>query len=119
MDYAENHFLVINDVMGERVEGFDFTDPPGRNNAIRIIWLEGTGFQTVAYQVMSRYAKSVGRKEKAEEYRLKAIKFSDEIEKLSATVRLVDWSPALYLKMPWREKHIIRIFQRVGNSQGF
>jgi len=90
MDYAERHFLVISDVMGERVEGFDFTDPEGRKSVNRMIWVEGTGIQTVAYQVMSRYAKKMGRNDKAEEYRLKAMKYSDELEKISDTVKLID-----------------------------
>ena len=109
MDYAESHFLVINDVMGERMEGFDFTDSAGRNNPTRMIWAEGTGFQTVAYQIMSRYAKSVGRKEKAEEYRLKAIKYSDEIERLSAAVQLVDGALP-YTSKCLGEKDILFIF---------
>lgn len=88
MEYAERRFLVINDVMGESVEGFDFTDPVGRRSTTRIIWFEGTGFQTVAYQVMARYAKKIGRKEKAEEYRLKALKFSNELDKASQLVNM-------------------------------
>ncbi len=88
IDYAERHFLVMNEVSGKEVEGFDFTDRAGRNGSTRLIWLEGTGIQTVAYQIMARYAKNLGLSEKAEEYRLKAVKYSDELEKTASAVKL-------------------------------
>lgn len=106
MDHAEKNFLVNNVVGGELVEGFDFTDVEGRNNPARLVWLEGTGIHIVAYQIMSRYAKSLGRGEKSEEYRLKAVKFSDQLEKAAKAVQLID-NALPYTSKQFGEKEVM------------
>jgi len=109
MDYAESHFLVNSVISDELVEGFDFTDKEGRANPLRMVWMEGTGIQTVAYQIMSRYAASIGRDEKAEEYRLKAAKFSDQLEKAANAIKLTNYALP-YTSKRAAEKEIIFVY---------
>lgn len=110
MDFAEKRFLVINNVEGEPVEGFDFSDldcHPGRKQ--NLVWLEGTGQQIVAYQMMSDYAERLGLVDKAESYRRKAIKFSDEMERISRLARIIDNALPYTGKRP-KEKEILLTF---------
>jgi hypothetical protein len=109
MDYAESHFLINSSIAGESVEGFDFTDKEGRANTRRMIWMEGTGIQTVAYQVMSRYAQSVGRYDKTEEYRMKAEKFSDQLEKAAQVIKLTNFALP-YTSKRAAEKEVIFVY---------
>ena len=90
IDYAERKFSAYNNVEGETIKGFDFTDSEGRDRKLRLVWVEGTGQQIVAYQVLSRSAARLGFTERAEEYKQKARRYSDELEKLSNVVKLVD-----------------------------
>jgi hypothetical protein len=109
MDYAESHFLVKSNISGELVEGFDFTDREGRTNPLRLVWMEGTGIQAVAYQIMSRYAESIGRDGKAEEYRLKAAKFSDQLEKAANAIKLNN-NALPYTSKRAAEKEVIFVY---------
>jgi hypothetical protein len=109
MNYAEKNFRVFNRIDEKKVEGFDFTNPAGRRSPVRVIWIEGTGFQTVTYQLMSRYAQKLGLEKKAEEYRQKAEKYSDEMEKISQGVHLIEHALPYTAKCPG-EKEIITTF---------
>jgi hypothetical protein len=90
IDFAERKFVAVNNIKGERVKGFDFTDAAGRTNKTRLIWIEGTGQQIVAYQVMADYARRLGSAERAEEFRQKAARYSDELEKIASLSGLID-----------------------------
>jgi hypothetical protein len=109
MDYAESHFLINSSIAGESMEGFDFTDKEGRASTRRMIWIEGTGIQIVAYQIMSRYARTLGRDDKAEEYRMKAEKFSDQLEKASQAIKLTN-NALPYASKRAAEKEVIFVY---------
>lgn len=110
MEYAEREFFVKAAVEGNQVMGFDFTDKNGSDRGVRVIWLEGTGQQIVAYQVMSRYSALTGRNDKAEEYRKMAVKLSDDLDRIAGAVKLID-SALPYSSIRPREKEIIMTFK--------
>ncbi|MBN1823952.1 MAG: hypothetical protein JW803_06520 [Endomicrobiales bacterium] len=109
MDFAEKYFSVTNGIKDKTVNGFDFTDYSGRKSSLKMVWIEGTAFHTVAYQVMSDYAARTGNKAKAKEYLNKAVKFSDEIEKVSEAVKIVDNALPYTTKCP-AEKQVMYTF---------
>ena len=109
MDFAEKHFKVTDYINGVRMDGYDFTSSNVRRNNVRMIWLEGTGFHTVCFQVMSKYAEKIGLKNKADEYRFRAIKFSEELERASILVNFMDSALPYTSKNP-KEKEILITF---------
>ncbi|MCX5782623.1 MAG: hypothetical protein NT145_08005 [Elusimicrobia bacterium] len=109
MDFAERTFRVADYINGVRVEGYDFTDVEGRKNNFRMIWMEGTAFQTVAFQVMSQYAKKMGLKNEEEKYRSAAIRFSGELERVSILVNFADNALPYTSKNP-KEQEIVLSF---------
>lgn len=109
VDFAEKHYQVSDTIAGERVEGFDFTDSVGRKKTVRMVWMEGTGLQTITYQVMAKYAASVGRDDKAAEYIEKSKKYSNELEKVSRLTKLMDHALPYTSKCP-AEKEVILTF---------
>jgi hypothetical protein len=110
IDHAESQFLVKCALGDMKIEGFDFTNPQGRNRSLRMVWFEGTGLQTVTYQVMSRYAKKKGIKDRAEAYRQKAIKFSNELQRASEIIKLADSALPYTSRCP-AEQEIILTFR--------
>jgi hypothetical protein len=109
IDFAERKFSAVNTINGQQVKGFDFTDPDGRQKKIRLIWLEGTGQQIVTYQLMSDYSEKIGVKERADEYRQKAIKYSEEMEKVSMLAGLID-NALPYVSRQLGEKEVLFTF---------
>lgn len=90
IDFAERKFTAVNTINGQQVKGFEFTDAAGRTNKTRLIWLEGTGQQIVTYQLMSDYSEKIGLSERALEFQQKAIKYSNEMEKVSVLAGMMD-----------------------------
>jgi len=109
MNYAEKSFKVFNRIGEQKVEGFDFTNATGRKSPVRVIWIEGTGFQTVTYQLMARYAAKLGLAKKADEYLQKAVKYSDEMEKVSRAAHLIEYALP-YVARRLGEKEILTTF---------
>lgn len=110
IDFAERKFLVANDIEEQRIRGFDFTDTEGRQRQLRMVWVEGTAQQILAYQAISRYCNKMGYTEKSKEYRKKAIKYSDELEKVSQLTQLID-SSLPYTCKRLGEKEIVFAFK--------
>ncbi len=100
MDFADRQFRVRTTIGEEPCEGYDFTNKASRRRETKMVWLEGTGFHTVAFQVMSRYAERRGMAEKAEEYRTQAVKYADEMEKISRAAELIDGALPYTSKKP-------------------
>ncbi len=89
IEFAETYLLVKDTIKEKSIEGFDFTVPQEINNSRkRLIWIEGTAQMVLAYKIMSKYSASIGQQAKAEEYKKKAIKFSQELDKIALLVRL-------------------------------
>lgn len=109
MSFAEKNFRVFNRIGEEKIEGFDFTNPAGRGSSLRLVWVEGTCFQTVTYQLMARYAAQLGLDGLENEYRAKARKYADEMEKVAQAAKLMEFSLPYTAKRP-REKEIITTF---------
>jgi hypothetical protein len=109
MDFGERNFLVKDKINNEKIEGFDLTNQSGRKQSFRTVWMEGTGFQTVTYQVLAKYSKELRLKEREREYLAKAIYFSDELEKVSSLVALPEGALPYTSKCP-AEKEIILTF---------
>jgi len=109
VDYAERKFSAFNTINGERVKGFDFTDINGRQKKMRLVWIEGTGQQIVAYQVMANYAERLGVAERVDEYRQKAVKYSVELEKISTLADLID-NALPYVAKRLGEKEVVFSF---------
>lgn len=86
--FAEDYLKVSVTVEGEKFEGFDFTELGSRGTGIKMIWLEGTGQQIVAYRVMADYAARTGRDGLSKEYRRKAEYYTGQLEKLAQKVKL-------------------------------
>ena len=109
MDFAESHFRVLDYINGVRMEGYDFTSANVRKNNVRMVWMEGTGFHTVCFQVMSKYSEKLGLKNKADEYRFKAMKFAEELERASILVNFMDSALPYTSKNP-KEKEVVITF---------
>lgn len=89
IEYAENYLLVKDAINEQLVEGFDFTIPQEISNPRkRLIWIEGTAQMVLAYKIMAKYSASINKKDKAEEYKKKAIKISQELDKIAELVNL-------------------------------
>ncbi len=89
IEFAEKYLLVKDVIKGKPIEGFDFTVPEEINNPRkRLIWIEGTAQMVLAYKIMAKYSTSIGRKNKTEEYKKKAIKISQELDKIAELVNL-------------------------------
>ena len=109
MEFAEKNFRVSDVINGVKVEGYDFTNSNIRKNDVKMVWMEGTGFHTVAFQVMSKYADKIGMKSKAVEYRYRAIKFEEELERASILVNFMDNALPYTSKNP-KEKEVLITF---------
>ncbi|MDD5131278.1 MAG: hypothetical protein PHH44_01300 [bacterium] len=89
VDFAEKYLLVKDAIEEKLVEGFDFTIPQEIGNPRkRFIWIEGTAQMVLAYKIMAKYSASIGKKNKADEYKKKAIKISKELDKIAELVNL-------------------------------
>ncbi|MFC1500930.1 hypothetical protein ACFL58_00575 [Elusimicrobiota bacterium] len=110
MDFAERNFLVTDEISGVKVSGFDFTNTESRGRDLKMMWMEGTGFHIVAYQVMSDYADELGLYDLAKKYRKKAKIFSDELQYASVLVNFKDGALPYTSKKP-KEKEIILTFK--------
>jgi hypothetical protein len=109
MEFAEMNFRVTDIINGVRVEGYDFTSSKVRRNDISMVWMEGTGFHTVTFQIMSKYAEKIGMKNKAEEFRFRAVKYSEELERVSILVNFMDNALPYTSKNP-KEKEVLITF---------
>ncbi len=84
IQFAEENFLVQQEINGEMIEGFDFTDEQGKDkNRPRLIWWEGTGEMVLAYQVMADYSQRQGNPARAEAYQEKALRFLMAMERMN------------------------------------
>jgi hypothetical protein len=89
VDFAEQNFQVYQEINGEPITGFDFTDEEYKDpNRPRIIWWEGTGQMIVMYQVMADYCRQLGDIERMVSCQRKAMQYLVEMDKMSRMARL-------------------------------
>ncbi|MCL2388810.1 MAG: hypothetical protein FWC85_00320 [Elusimicrobia bacterium] len=109
MDFANEHFFVADIIEGERIYGFDFTNFAGRRRNYVLVWFEGTGFHSVAAQVMSRWARSIGDEYNAERFREYSVFLNDQIFRAAATIGMQHNALPYTSKNP-RERQIFTTF---------
>jgi len=87
---GEKLFQVDVEVEGHRFQGFDFTDIEGfqRNRKNTCIWFEGTSQMIVMYHVMADYYRDKGNRTWENNYRKKALFFTEEIRRFVKTFKL-------------------------------
>ena len=89
VEFAESNFQVKQNVRGQDIEGFDFTDEQYKDpNRPRVIWWEGTGQMILMYQVMADYCRQTGDIDRMTEYQNKAVFFLKEEDKMSRIANL-------------------------------
>lgn len=109
MEFAEENYLVTDKIGNKEIKGYDFTNQQGRRKDYRMVWFEGTGFHITALQVMSEYAKKVGRTELAEQYKSQAKEILKNVEIASEIIGLIDKSLPYTSKRP-KDKEIFTTF---------
>ncbi|MDD5492190.1 MAG: hypothetical protein PHV60_05870 [bacterium] len=89
VDFAEQNFQVYQEIKGEPITGFDFTDEKYKDpHRPRIIWWEGTGQMIVMYQVMADYCRQLGDIDRMVSCQRKAMQYLAEMDKMSRMARL-------------------------------
>jgi hypothetical protein len=84
VEFAETNFQVRQELNGEIIEGFDFTDEKFKDpNRPRLIWWEGTGQMILMYQVMAQYCRETGDIDRMTDYQTKALKYLKEEDRMS------------------------------------
>lgn len=91
IEFTEKYLLVKDTVKEQSITGFDFTVPQENGNPRkRLIWIEGTAQMVRAYKIMAEYSTSIGQTKKAEQFKNKAIKICQELDKIAELVNLPD-----------------------------
>lgn len=89
VDFAEENFQIYQEINGEPITGFDFTDEKYKDpNRQRIIWWEGTGQMIVMYQVMADYCRQLGDLDRMYSFQRKATQYLAEMDKMSRIAKL-------------------------------
>lgn len=89
VDFAEQNFQVYQEIKGEPITGFDFTDEKYKDpHRPRLIWWEGTGQMIIMYQVMADYCRQLGDIDRMGSYQRKAMQYLAEMDKMSRIARL-------------------------------
>lgn len=109
MQFAEDNYLVTDKIDDVEIKGYDFTNQQGRRKDYRMVWFEGTGFHVTALQSMSQYAKKMGKKELAQQYKNQAIEILSNMEKAANVINLIDKSLPYTSKRP-TDKQIFTTF---------
>lgn len=108
IEFAEKYLRVKVKIKGQSIEGFDFTVPAENNNPRkRLIWIEGTAQMVLAYKIMAKYSASINKKDKAEEYKKKAIKISQELDRITELVDLPEHALPYTSTNPGDKKRLI------------
>ena len=89
-NFAKNEFFVEDNINGEKISGYDFTNDAGRNKGYRMIWFEGTCFHIVAVQILADYAQKTGKWRLAEQYRDHSKFLLEQVNKAIGIIGLSD-----------------------------
>ena len=89
------------------VKGFDFTDKEGTGySRDMLVWFEGTGQMVVAYNELANYYYNKGNAEKADFYKNKAIRYTND---MFAFTRYYGLNGALpYMAICLDEKQVVK-----------
>lgn len=109
MQFAEDNYLVNDSIKDNKIIGYDFTNKQGRKKDYRMIWFEGTCFHITALQVMSDYAKSIGKKELSLKYKKKAINILNNVRNAAILVDMPDKALPYTSKQP-QDKQVYTSF---------
>lgn len=108
LEFAEKYLQVTVNIKGRTIEGFDFTVPEELGNKRqRVIWIEGTAQMVLAYKIMSKYSATQGNIAKASEYKVKALKFAKELDKLAELIDLEDFELPYTTAMPGDQEKLV------------
>lgn len=109
MKFADDNYLVQDDVETEKIQGYDFTNYKTRKKDYTMVWFEGTGFHIVAMQVMANFSEKHGFTNRANYFKQKSKFFLNEMQRASDLCNLIDGALPYTSKKP-DEKEIFTTF---------
>lgn len=110
VDFAEQNFQVYQEINGEPITGFDFTDEKYKDpNRQQVIWWEGTGQMIVMYQVMADYCRQLGDIDRMSSFQRKALQYLAEMDKMSRIARLPN-GVLPYTSIQPKDKELVNTF---------
>jgi len=109
MDFADKEYLVSDKIEEQEIQGYDFTNQQGRRKNYRMIWFEGTCFHITTIQVMSDYAKKLGKSDLKDGYKKQAVEMLEYVDNASNIINLIDNSLPYTSKRP-NDKQIYTTF---------